>query len=89
MYEDERPYSFRRALEATLAVAQNMFVKPIERQRERMLNYEYRMRKVNQFISLGLLTIIIGVPYVTYKELKDMTKIHVHENYNSLDLKRK
>ena len=70
MYEAKEPYSFKSALERTLKTTQDMF----ERQRKRMLNYEYRMEILSGFIDRGLMAIIIGTPVATFIELKNLFK---------------
>lgn len=62
---------FERYLEKTLQLTKELTLHQIDKQWQKIKNYEYRINKLRQFIDIGFVTIlIIGTPLVAYREIK-------------------
>lgn len=62
---------FERYLAKTLQLTKELTLYQIDKQWQKIKNYEYRTNKLRQFIDIGFVTIlIIGTPLVAYIEIK-------------------
>lgn len=77
-------YDFKRYLDITLEITRAMTLDQIEKQWERMMNYEYRIKKIRQFVNWTFVTaLIFGPPLVLYNELNSFLR----ENKEIIELK--
>ena len=62
---------FEGYLEKTIQLAKELTLHQIDKQWQKIKNYEYRTNKLRQFIDIGFVTtLIIGTPLVAYMEIK-------------------
>ena len=65
--------NFDKYLEKTLQITRELTLNQMQKQWGRMMNYEYRIKKIRQFIDYGFIaTFIIGAPLATYRELNSL-----------------
>ncbi|MEK6928494.1 MAG: hypothetical protein AABW65_00880, partial [Nanoarchaeota archaeon] len=67
-------------LEKTLQLTDDMFIKPLERQRQKLLNFDYRRKKLDQIASIGFFAIITMTPYLTYRSISDSVFLLKYKN---------
>ena len=66
--------NFDKSLEKTFQITRELTLNQMQKQWERMMNYEYRIKKIRQFIDYGFIaTFIMGTPLAAYRELNSLT----------------
>ncbi len=68
-------YDFNRYLQQTLDKTREMALDQMQKQWEKIRNYDYRIKKLNQLVNIGfVLTFIIAAPLCAYKEIRSIMK---------------
>lgn len=79
---------YQQYLEKTIEITRALTLDQIQKQWDKIQTYEYRMKKLQQLINTGFVTVfIVGVPLYAYNEIKKNYSYHelkIREQQNLL-----